>query len=235
MVIDVVDGRIVGQAGQDGAFRQVELRNILAEVAVRRRLHTVAVVAEEDGVQIHDEDAVLVVDLLFERKGTENLVYLALDGIILFFGDVLDELLRDGRAAVLVAAEHPALDCAERAPPVYTVVLVEAFVLDGNNGVLEIVRNFVAVDPFAVLSTLDGLINNLLTRFRIGSIDEGIKVEAETLADFGSSFFRGRVDVRVNIEREGDAAEATAQHADEHKRQQYAPEKPSDDRFIFSF
>ena len=115
------------------------------------------------------------------------------------------------------------------------MVLVEAFVLDGNNGVLEIVRNFVAVDPFAVLSTLDGLINNLLTRFRIGSIDEGIEVEAETLADFGSSFFRGRVDVRVNIEREGDAAEAAAQHADEHKRQQHAPEKPSDDRFIFSF
>ena len=135
----------------------------------------------------------------------------------------------------LVTAEHPALDRAERAPPVYTVVLVEAFVLDGNNGVLEIVRNFVAVDPFAVLSTLDGLINNLLTRFRIGSIDEGIEVEAETLADFGSSFFRGRVDVRVNIEREGDAAEAAAQHADEHKRQQHAPEKPSDDRFIFSF
>ena len=62
-----------------------------------------------------------------------------------------------------------------------------------------------------------------------------MKLEGKRVSDFGSSFFRGRVDVRVNIEREGDAAEATAQHADEHKRQQYAPEKPSDDRFIFSF
>ncbi len=72
--------------------------------------------------------------------------------VILVLSDVFDELLRDRRAAVLVAAEQPALDRADRAPPVYAVVLVEALVLDGDDGVLEIVRNFVAVDPFAVFA-----------------------------------------------------------------------------------
>ena len=191
MVIYVVDGRIVGQSGQNGAFRQVELRNILAEVTVCRGLHAVAVVAEVDGVEVHDEDAVLVIDLLFERKSTEDLVYLALDGVIFVLSDVFDELLRDRRAAVLVAAEHPALDRAERAPPVYAVMLVEALVLDGDDGVLEIVRNFVAVDPFAVLAALDGLINGLLACLRVRRIDERVEVQTETFADFGSSFLRG--------------------------------------------
>ena len=172
MVINVVNRRVVGETCQHGGFCQIQLRYILVKVLHRRSLHAVAVVAQIDRVQVHDQNTVLVVNLFFECKRAENLVYLALYRVIVVSRDVFDQLLRYRGAAVLRAAEQPALDRTDRAHPVYTVVLVKALVLDCNDCVLEGIRNLVAVHPFTVFLALDGFVQRVFIGIRFLSIDE---------------------------------------------------------------
>ena len=75
-------------------------------------------------------------------------------------------------AAVLRAAEQPALDRTDRTHPVYTVVLVKALVLDCNDCVLEGIRNLVAVHPFTVFLALDGFVQRVFIGIRFLCIDE---------------------------------------------------------------
>ena len=172
MVINVVNRRVVGKTCQHGGFCQIQLRYILVKILHRRSLHTVAVVAQIDRVQVHDQNTVLVVNLFLECKRAENLVYLALYRVIVISRDVFDQLLRYRRAAVLRTAEQPALDRTDRAHPVYTVVLVKALVLDCNDCVLEGIRNLVAVHPFTVFLALDGFVQLVFIGIRFLSINE---------------------------------------------------------------
>ena len=234
MVIRVIDRRIVGQARQRSALRQAQLGYILAEIGGRGGFYAIAVVAKVNRIEIHLQNTILVPDLILQRERAENLVDLTLDRIIVLIGDVLNELLGDGRTAVLVIAHQPVDNRTERALPVHAVVLVEAFVLDGHDRVFQILRDILAVLPNAVFHAADGFIQRFLSRFGINRIDKRVQIQAKTLAQIGCCFLRGWIDVCMYIIRKRNAAEAGAKHTDKQQRQQHAGYHMQDAR-SFSF
>ena len=221
MVVHVVDRGVVGQAREHRTFRERQLGHILAEVGVGRGLHAVAAVAEVDRVEVHGQDAVLVVYHVLQRKRAEDLVDLTLDRIIVLIRCVLDQLLGDGRAAVLRAAEQPVFHRAQRALPVDAVVRVKALVLDRDHRVLEVLRDLLAVHPFAALQAAQRFIQRLLPGLRVGRIDKRIQVQAEVVADLGRGLLCGGVDIGMDVVRKRNAAETGAKHTDKQQRQQY--------------
>ena len=136
MVVHIINRRVVGQSGEHGAFRKRQLGHILAEIAVCCSLHAVATVAKKDRIQIHGQDAVLIVYHILKCERAENLIDLALDRIVVLICCVLNELLGNGRAAVLRTAEQPVFHRAKRAFPVHTVVRIKTLVLDRDRSIL---------------------------------------------------------------------------------------------------
>ena len=182
MVVHVVDRRVVGQARENRAFGQRQLGYVLIEITVGRGLHAIAAVAEVDRIKVHGQDAVFVVDLILQRNRAENFIDLTLDRVVFLVGRVFNQLLRDRRAAVLVAADQPALDRAERALPVHAAVLVKAFVLDGDGSILQILRDFFTVDPLAAFQTAERSIQRFRARFVVDCIDKRVQIQAEVRA-----------------------------------------------------
>jgi hypothetical protein len=107
------------------------------EVDARRHLHAIGAVPEVDGVQVGGEDPVLGPPPL-QLPGECGLLELAADRPFLLGVRVLDELLRDRRAALdepFVADVGPGR--AQDPFEVDTAVLPEAPVLDRHNGLLH--------------------------------------------------------------------------------------------------
>ncbi len=152
----VVSG-LVGDADDGGRLGQRQLRHVLAEVGVRRRLHAVAALSEVHGVEIPFHDLLLVV-LLLQLQRAEDLGQLALDRDLVLAGQVLDELLGDGGAAGagLHAGEH-LHEGTGGAVPVHALVLVEALVLDGDQRLLHIFGDLVDIRPDALVVAHQGL------------------------------------------------------------------------------
>ena len=147
VVEGVIVGGLVGDAHDGGALRQAQLRHVLAEVGVGGGLHAVAALSEVDGVEIPFHDLFLVV-LLLQLQGAEDLRQFSLDGDLVVAGQVLDELLGNGGAAVagLHLGEH--LDKrGGGTEPVHAVVLVEALILDGHQGLFHIGRDVLIIHP----------------------------------------------------------------------------------------
>jgi hypothetical protein len=175
--------RVVGagarrQAGEQGGLGQVDGFCALVEVNARRHLDAVGAVAEVDRVQVGGEDAVLRPGPL-ELPGERRLLHLAADRPLLLRVRVLDELLRDRRAALdefLVADVGPgrAHDAAE----VDSLVLPVAPVLDGDDRLLhdggDLLR---AHEHPALVSAQDGE-----HRLPVGGIDVPELLDALLLA-----------------------------------------------------
>jgi len=124
--------------------------------AASGRVSSEAAVPEVDLVEVPLHDLLFVV-FLFKFEGGEYLLQLSLDGALVAAGLVFDELLRDGRAAERIArAEEHVHESAGRPVPVDAVVLVEALVLDGDDRLLDILRDVLVVDPDTVLVALEG-------------------------------------------------------------------------------
>ena len=68
----VVQGGLVGDTYNAGAFRQTQFRHILAEIGLGGGLHAPGTLAEVDSVQIPFHDLLLVVGL-FQLQRAENL------------------------------------------------------------------------------------------------------------------------------------------------------------------
>ena len=121
---------------QSGLGRPHCLRRVV-EVDARGLLDAVRAVPEVDGVEIGGEDLVLLPPLL-ELPGERRFEELAPDRLLARQVRVLDELLRDRRAALHDAAmrdvgpERP-----RHAAHVDAAVLVEALVLGGDDRVLH--------------------------------------------------------------------------------------------------
>ena len=122
---------------------------------LRGGVDAVAALAEVDGVEVPLDYLVLVV-LLLELGGLEDLYQLALHGDFLVAGEVLYELLGDGGAAegVVAAGEHGEHG-TDGAVPVHALVLIEAVVLDGDEGLDEVVGDVLEVDPDAVFGAVE--------------------------------------------------------------------------------
>ena len=99
-----VRGRVVRagarrQAREEGGLRERQVARVLAEVDARGHLDPVGAVPEVDGVQVGGEDPVLR-PLALELPCEGRLLQLAADRALLLRVRVLDELLRDRRAAL---------------------------------------------------------------------------------------------------------------------------------------
>ncbi len=89
---------------------------------------------------------------MLHLDGGQDLGDLTLDGVVVVVGQVFDQLLCQGGAAVLVFVEmqHQVRHGGDGALPVDTVVLVKALVLDGDHGVLQIDRNVFQADKLTL-------------------------------------------------------------------------------------
>ena len=123
-----------------------------AEVDPRGRLDPVRAVAEVDGVEVLGEDLALgplAREVVRERRLAQLLEH---GPVVLRLQRVLDELLRDGGAALRTRAQlHVGEQRAGHAAQVDALVLVEALVLDRDDRVLHRRRDLVGGDEDAVL------------------------------------------------------------------------------------
>ena len=155
IVLPVIEGVVIRRQIRDaddrGALGKRQLRHVLAEIGLRRGLYAEAALAEIHGVEVPFHDLLLVVLLLKPQRG-EYLRELALDRDLFLTGQVLYELLGDGRAAVAaLAAGEDRDERAGGAVPVNALMLIEALVLDGDQRLFHVPRDLVIVDPDAVL------------------------------------------------------------------------------------
>ncbi len=134
--------RRLHQAGEQGGFGEGYVLGGLAEIALRGLLDAVGAGAEIDPVQIQFENLRLgKFPLQPERE--QHLLQLAMDGTFLSQKEIFRQLLRDGGAALADAAVQNVGDQRARdAVRVDAVMLVEAPILDGEEGLRHIARQF---------------------------------------------------------------------------------------------
>jgi len=188
--IGVVDGGIVRNADQRGAFGQIQVLDVLAEIDLRGALHAGTVLAQIDDVEIPLQDFLLGI-LLFEFQGAEDFHNLPANRNLLLTGQILDKLLRYGGAAGRAGAQehfHARLDCRI---PVDALVIEETLVLDGHAGLDQIVRYLAVFDPGPVFPAVELLQHNILACGRILAIDDRGLVERKA--------FDGKVDLLRQI------------------------------------
>ena len=146
------DGR-----GQRGRLRQAHvLDRLVAEVVLGSGGDAVDALAEVGLVQVVLEDLVLAV-APFQLDRVHGLAQLAVDGPRVAGDGLLDQLLGDGAAALGVAARaQVGHGRPGDAPEVDPVVLEEAVVLDGHDGVADPLGDVLEADHPAVLVQPDG-------------------------------------------------------------------------------
>ena len=171
-----VHGRIVGDGDQAGTLRHIQVPHILAEVVLRRRLHTVAALAQIDEIQIVGQDLFLGVILLkFQRP--EDLPDLPVDGAGIVLRHVFQHLLGDGGAAEGLSAGEYVQRRAGGPLPVHALVLEEPLVLNGHGGLPKGVRDLVIGHQHAVLVPVDRLELHPLPGLLVLIIDKGAEVQ----------------------------------------------------------
>ena len=148
----VVIGAVAG-AGQNGALPQGQLRQGFAEIALRGGLHTVIVFAQPDGVQVGFQNFVLGVFLL-QLHGQVGLLDLALVALLAGKQGVFDQLLGDGGTALGGGRGQIGHKRTHDALQVDAGMGVEAGVLHGHKGLLQIFRHGGDGDHHAVLDAL---------------------------------------------------------------------------------
>ena len=163
--IGVKQGGVIGDADQAGAFGNGQALQLLAKVGRGGGFDTVAALAQVNSVQVLLHDDILVI-LLFQKLGPENLHDLTLNRDALFVGGVFHQLLGDGGAAELrVAAEEHIGAGLHRGDPVHALVLIKPFILDGHRGINQRFGNLV---PGGGLTVRGGI--NLLKQLDVAII-----------------------------------------------------------------
>src|SRR5207342_398594 len=99
MPVRVEGVRTFGQAGKERAFLKREFVRRLAEIAARGELDPPGAAAEIDGIEIELKNLRLAERTLDPRRH-DHLADLALVSQVFAHQQVLDDLLRDGRAAL---------------------------------------------------------------------------------------------------------------------------------------
>ena len=132
---------------QDRCLADVQLRNVLAEVVLRRSADSVYHSAEPDLVQVALKNVDLGVFLL-QAEGAEYLTEFTLPADLVIAGEVLYQLLGDGGTAAAVAVGEER-SCGT--VPVNALVGVESLVLRGNDCVHDVWGDVLVVHPDAVL------------------------------------------------------------------------------------
>src|SRR5262249_23038110 len=152
--------RVLRDAREQRRLGEIERLRAVAEVRLGSRLDAVGAVAEVDGVQVRGEDLDLrpVPRPRLELPRERRLFQLARDRSLIADERVLDELLRDRRAALHGALVTDVLPGRPDDPAqVDAAMLVEALVLDVDDRVLHPRRDAVPADELArSLAAQDG-------------------------------------------------------------------------------
>ena len=132
--IRVIAAGGLGDARQDGRFRQVQVFHVLGEVLLGRRLHPVGPMTQEDVIQI-DVENLFLGHVIVDAVGQHRFPDFPGEALLRGQQDALHHLLGDGAAAL----DHLAgLQVAEKGPgdagDVHPRVLEEAGVLRGHKG-----------------------------------------------------------------------------------------------------
>ena len=132
--------RRLHQAGEQGRLGQAEFFGVFAEIALRGLLDAVGAGAEIDAVKIELEDLRLG-EFALQPDREHRLLQLAVNGALLRQKKILRQLLRDGGGALGHAAVQDIGDERARdAVRIDAVMLIEAAVLDGDEGFRHVAR-----------------------------------------------------------------------------------------------
>ena len=173
VILGVIQGGIVGDGDDAGTLRRRQVLGGLAEVVFRCRLHAAAAAAQIDHIQVQLQNLAFRV-VLFKFQRPEDLLDLAVDGILVLAGHIFQHLLGDGGAAVAIVAAGEGQQRSAQGPlPVYTVVTEKTLVLNGHRCLPQIGRHIVDVDQDTVLLPVDLLELHPLTALLVLIIDHG--------------------------------------------------------------
>ena len=172
-ILGVVEGRVVGDSDDTGALRRRQILGGLAEVVFRCRFHAAAAAAQIDHIQVQLQNLAFRV-VLFKFQRPEDLLDLAVDGILILAGHVFQHLLGDGGAAVAIVAAGEGQQRSAQGPlPVYTVVTEKTLVLNGHRCLPQVGGHIVDVDQDTVLLPVDLLELHPLAALLVLIIDHG--------------------------------------------------------------
>src|SRR5262245_52674424 len=133
--------RPLGHTRQQRPFLEDELLGRLAEIAAGGEFDAPGAAPEIDRVEIKLENLILT-ERPFDPRRYDHLADLALVGEVIANQQVLDDLLGDGRATLRAAGLSEVADeGADQAALVDPLVLVEALVLGGDEGVAHLLRD----------------------------------------------------------------------------------------------
>ena len=138
-------------ADQGGAFQHVKFAGRFVKVGLRRHFNAESVVQKRHGIEVGLKDFVLAVERLNLQRG-DDFLYLARQAARapdLFRKQVTRQLLRDGRAALRVAAEGVE-HRSRRAFEVNAVVVVKAVVFGRYQRCQHVRRDVGQLDAVAV-------------------------------------------------------------------------------------
>ena len=151
--------------------------------------------AEVDLVEIEGQDFLLAV-FGVKVQGAENLPQLPLNRDLLVFCNVPHHLLGDGRAALGIFPNGAVERGPASAVPVHTLVFPEAVVLDGNDGVHQMLGQVVEFDQLPVAVAVVQGAHHMVLPVGVCVIDGGRQGEGHFLnGDFIQGGDEGGVDV----------------------------------------
>ena len=232
-VVIRITHRIVGVGGvnnsyQRSTFGQRQLRNVFAEEIVGRRLDTAAIVGEIHDVEVHLQNLFFTL-VLIQIDRAENLLNLTLDAHLIVAGQVLDQLLSNGRrTSYILKSEEEVENRLARTENIHAVVLVESVILDSDQRFAEvrILFQLGVRHPQTVLGGIDTLILQLhgstrpvlpvLRRFVIHIIDTSRRIGIGLEKQGG---IYGGIDIVFHIDREYRSDDYARNQTDQHDGQ----------------
>jgi hypothetical protein len=206
MPVRVEGVRTFGQTGKERAFLKREFVRRLAEIAACRHLDAPGAAAQINEIEIELENLRLAERTLDPRRH-DHLADLALVGQVFAHQQVLDDLLGDGRAALRPSRGGEIADeGANQAALVDSLMLIEAFVLGREKGLLHVLRDVGEWNPHPPLVLLE----HLREAFAL-AIEHDARARKVQALELGMV---GQLGGRRLIVEVDDVAEVDRQHSD---------------------
>ena len=151
----VIFGRVLGDGRQHRTLGEGQILDMLAEILERAGLHAVDDAGQRDRIEVCLKDSLLAV-LVVQTQRAEDLAHLTHIVLLVIAGQVFDQLLlqRGGTAvgAPDAVAGEGVQRCADRTLEVDAGLGPEVLVLDGDDGIFQVVRHGGKLAPDAVFA-----------------------------------------------------------------------------------
>ena len=199
-----IDRGAAENPGDERRFLQGEVGDALAEIEIRRRLHSVDSMVEVELVAVQLQDLFFGV-LFFDLQGEVHLFELPADGLLGIEEQEAGQLLGDGASALGLAKQTARPDVLFERPQdsqeVHAAMVIKTGVLGGDDGLFQNIRNLVRGD---FNPSFDGEIPDGLALVRIDRGDE-VGFERLELGNRGKVPFNRPVGAEAGPEHSGGA------------------------------